>query len=813
LEVIGVGTVRVHELARALDMTSKEALDRLNRAGFNLKSHSSSVDEQRARAALVPPPPKGKPAPKKRAPERAPAGPAGPAKAKSTRATVAPPEPKPQAPSARRSEPVRTTRQKVVAARPERAHRATATEAQPAATKAPPAADARPKRAPGLARRPSGGTGVLDESRVTSPPVVAEPSPPPAAPHADIERPVTEQPPPAVPVREEIAAVAQPPSAPSPPAPVEEVPSEAPPAPPPTVRISETITVKELGEKLQLSPSELIKRLIRLGIMTTINQPLDVELVRTVAAKLGFAVEVAPLEEVVAEAKEVEDPALLQPRPPVVTIMGHVDHGKTSLLDAIRMTNVIAMEAGGITQHIGAYQVDLPGGKVTFLDTPGHEAFTAMRARGAQVTDIVVLVVAADDGVMPQTVEAINHANDAKVPILVAVNKIDKPGADPNRVKQQLTEHGLVPEEWAGQTIYVEVSAKKKLGIERLLEMLLLLAEIQELKANPTKPAKGVIIEAELDRGRGPVATVLVQQGTLRVGDVVVAGLHWGRVRAMINDKGRKVAEVAPATPVEVLGLSGVPMAGDSFIVVGDERKARQIALARQQKHREDMIVSKRRVTLEDLHRRIQEGEVKELRMIIKADVQGSLGPLRESLERLSTEAVRLKVIHASVGAVTETDVMLASASNAVILGFNVRPEPKAQKLAEQERVELRLYTVIYDAISEVRAAMEGLLGPKYVERAVGRVEVRQLFQVPKVGVIAGSFVADGKVVRDAQVRVVRDGTVVHEGRVASLRRFKEDAREVQSGFECGIGLMNFNDVKVGDILEVYQLEAVAQKL
>jgi translation initiation factor IF-2 len=590
-------------------------------------------------------------------------------------------------------------------------------------------------------------------------------------------------------------------------------PPEAPPAPPPTVRISEAITVKELAEKLQTSPSDLIKKLIKMGILTTINQPLDVELVKSVSGKLGFDVEVASLEEAAVEAEEIEDPSLLRPRPPVVTIMGHVDHGKTSLLDAIRQTNVIALEAGGITQHIGAYQVDLPEGKVTFLDTPGHEAFTAMRARGAQVTDIVVLVVAADDGVMPQTLEAINHAKDARVPILVAVNKIDKPAADPNRARQQLAEHGLVPEEWGGQTIYVDVSAKKRLGIDRLLEMLLLLAEIQELKANPHRPGKGVIVEAELDRGRGPVATVLVQQGTLKAGDVIVAGLHSGRVRAMINDKGRKVQEASAATPVEVLGLSGVPMAGDTFVVVADERRGRQIALSRQQKHREDMIVSKQRVTLGDLHRRIREGEVKELRIIIKGDVQGSIGPLRESLERISTEAVRLKVIHSSVGAVTETDVMLASASNAVIVGFNVRPETKAQKLAEHEKVEIRLYTVIYEAINEIRGAMEGLLEPKYVERPLGRVEVRQLFQVPKVGVIAGSFVVEGKVARDSPARVVRDGKVVHEGRIGSLRRFKEDVREVQSGYECGIGLANYNDVKVGDVLEVYQLESVAQKL
>ena len=634
----------------------------------------------------------------------------------------------------------------------------------------------------------------------------------PTRPARKPEVPVARVPPSPIPVREEAVAVAATPP-PQPPLHLEPAEPEAPPEPRPTVKISETVTVKELAEKLQTSPSDIIKKLIKIGIMTTINQPLDVELVKSAADTLGFVVEVASLEETAAEAKEVEDPSLLRPRPPVVTIMGHVDHGKTSLLDAIRQTNVIASEAGGITQHIGAYQVDLPNGKVTFLDTPGHEAFTAMRARGAHVTDIVVLVVAADDGVMPQTLEAVNHAKDAKVPILVSINKIDKPGGDPNRVRQQLSEHGLVPEEWGGQTIYVEVSAKKRLGIETLLEMLLLLAEIQELKANPHRPARGVVVEAELDRGRGPVATLLVQQGTLRVGDVIVAGLHSGRVRAMINDKGKKVQEAGPATPVEALGLSGVPMAGDTLVVVADERKGRQIALSRQQKHREEMIVSKRRVTLEDLYRRIQEGEVKELRIIIKGDVQGSVGPLRESLERISTEAVRLKVIHSSVGAITETDVMLASASNAVIVGFSVRPEPKAQKLAEQEKVEIRLYTVIYDAINEIRGAMEGLLAPKYVERPVGRVEVRQLFQVPKVGVIAGSFVLEGKVTRDSPVRVVRDGKVVHEGRVGSLRRFKEDVREVQGGFECGVGLTNFNDVKLGDILEAYELEAVAQKL
>jgi translation initiation factor IF-2 len=572
--------------------------------------------------------------------------------------------------------------------------------------------------------------------------------------------------------------------------------------------------VKELAGKLAKNPSDLIKKLIKLGIMATVNQTMTADVIKKLAANFGHEVEVAPPEELEeAAAAEVEDPAQLRPRGPVVTIMGHVDHGKTSLLDAIRHTSVAASEAGGITQHIGAYEVELPNGRVVFLDTPGHEAFTAMRARGAHVTDIVVLVVAADDGVMPQTVEAINHAKDAGVPMLVAINKIDKPSADPGRVRQQLADKGLVPEEWGGDTIYVELSAKKRQGIENLLDHLLVLAEVQELRANPTRPAKGTVVEAELDKGRGPVATVLVQQGTLRVGDSVVAGLHYGRVRALVNGKGRKVQEAGPTMPVEVLGLSGVSEAGDALLVVTDERKARQIALARQQKRREQATVAKPRVTLDDLHKRVQMGEVKELRIILKGDVQGSIEPMKESLERLSTPQVKLEVIHTAVGAVTESDVMLAAASDAVILGFSVRPEPKAQKLAERERVDVRLHTVIYEAVDQVKKAMEGLLEPQYVERHVGRLEVRNTFNVPKAGTVAGCYVQDGKAMRDATVRLVRDGRVIHEGKVASLRRFKDDVREVSAGYECGVGLLNFGDIKVGDLIEVYELEAVAPKL
>ncbi len=595
------------------------------------------------------------------------------------------------------------------------------------------------------------------------------------------------------------------------------------PVPPPVlkvVKIPETITVKELSGKLGSSPSELIKKLMKMGIMATVNQNLKPELVKQVAVKLGFDVEVVPVE-VEEVVTEVEDPTQLRPRPPVVTVMGHVDHGKTSLLDAIRHTEVIAEEVGGITQHIGAHEVELPrdpatkfpGGRVVFLDTPGHEAFTAMRARGAHVTDVVVLVVAADDGVMPQTIEAINHAKDANVPILVAVNKIDKPGADPTRVKQQLTEYGLIPEDWGGQTIFVEVSAKKRIGIENLLEMLLLQAEIMELKANPFKPAKAVAIEAKLDRGRGPVATVLVHQGTLKVGEVFVVGNKYGRVRALVDGKGRKIQEAGPSAPVEVLGLSGVPSAGDTLVVVADERKARQVAMVRQRQQRDDAFAAQRRLTLEDLHERIKEGEVKELRIVLKGDVQGSIEPLRESLERLSAQEVKLRVIHSGVGGINESDVMLGSASNGIVLGFNVRPDPKAQRLADQVGVEIRVYSVIYEAVAEIREAMEGMLEPQYVERAMGRAEVRATFGVPRFGTVAGCYVSEGKVFRDATVRLIRDSRVAHQGKIASLRRFKEDVREVQSGYECGIGLLNFSDIKVGDIIEAYELVPVAPKL
>lgn len=578
------------------------------------------------------------------------------------------------------------------------------------------------------------------------------------------------------------------------------------------------MTVKEFAESLGQKPAEIIRKLMDLNVMKTLNQPMDLEAGVLIAEGYGIAVETvaekggeALLEEVL-EAKESEQQ--LVPRAPVVTVMGHVDHGKTSLLDAIRETQVTDREAGGITQHIGASFVKAGDRGVTFLDTPGHEAFTAMRARGAQVTDIVVLVVAADDGVMPQTVEAINHAQAANVPIIVAVNKMDKPGANPDRVKQSLSEFGLTPEAWGGQTIYAEVSAKKKLGLDHLLDMLLLQAEIMELKADVGCSARGVVLEAKLDRGRGPVATMLIQGGTLKIGDVFVVGAVSGRVRGLTSDKGERLKEAGPSTPVEVIGLLGVPEAGDQLVVVKDDRAAREIAEARQQKQKDIGLVSTPKKTLEDLYADIQDSETKELGLLVKADVQGSIGALVDALLKLSTKAVKLRVIHSGVGGINESDVLLAAASNALIIGFHVRPDSKAASLAEREKVEIRLYNIIYEVLNDMRSAAEGLLAPTIKERVTGHAEVRQLFSVPKIGVIAGCYVSDGTIVRsNSRIRVLRDQVVVYEGKIGSLRRFKDDAREVQQGYECGIGVENFNDIKVGDVLEAFVLEEEAGKL
>lgn len=579
------------------------------------------------------------------------------------------------------------------------------------------------------------------------------------------------------------------------------------------IKISESITVGEMAKRMGVKANDLIRALMKMDFMATINHPLDFETASIIASDFGFEVENVAVD-LVDIVEAIPDSAEnLEKRPPVVTIMGHVDHGKTSLLDAIRTTNVIAGEAGGITQHIGAYDVELKGRKITFLDTPGHEAFTAMRARGAKVTDIVILVVAADDGVMPQTREAINHSKAAGVPIIIAINKIDKPDSKPERVKQELMEFGLVSEEWGGETIFVEVSAKLKTNLEELLEMVLLQADVLELKANPNKPARGTIVEAKLDKGRGPVATVLVQEGVAKVGDYFVCGIHYGRIRAMQNDRGEKVITAGPSMPVEVIGLTGVPDAGDNFIIMPDERQAKEIAMLRQQKVRETELAKSSKLSLEQLYEKIQMGEVKELNVVVKGDVQGSVEAVSESLRKLSTDAIRLRVINASVGAITETDVNLATASNAIVLGFNVRPEVKAQALAEKEGVDIRLYNIIYDAVDDIKKAMEGLLEPTLKEKYLGRAEIREVFSVPKHGNVAGSYVLDGKMLRNSQVRLLRDNIVIYEGKMASLRRFKDDTKEVAAGYECGISLENYNDIKPGDIIESFEIEKVATTL
>ena len=578
------------------------------------------------------------------------------------------------------------------------------------------------------------------------------------------------------------------------------------------VKIEEVITVGDLAHRMGVKAADVIKKLIEMGMPTTLNQLLDADTASLLAQEYGFEVEnVAPEVEslIDQEADREED---LAPRPPVVTIMGHVDHGKTTLLDAIRESNVTASEAGGITQHIGAYEVEHGGRRVVFLDTPGHEAFTSMRARGASVTDIVILVVGADDGVMPQTVESIDHAKAARVPIVVAVNKIDKPGAQPDRIRQQLSDHGLNPEEWGGTTLYANVSAKRRVGIAELLELILLQADVLELKANPTKLARGTVLEARLEKGRGPVATVLVQEGTLKVGDPIVTGSHYGRVRALANHKGKRLEAAGPGTPVEIQGLSGLPDAGQKFAVLKDERTARQIALHRGEKDREKAVV-RPRMSLEELHKRIDAGEVKDLNIVIKSDVQGSMEALQFSLGNLSGDKVKVNVIHAGVGGISESDVMLASASAAVIIGFAVRPEPKAAELAEREAVDVRLYSVIYDVVDDVQKAMEGMLEPTLKETTQGRAEVRNTFHISRIGTIAGCAVLSGKISRNANVRLLRDSVVVYEGKLASLKRFKDDVKEVLEGYECGLGIENFNDIQVGDQIEAYVIEKVAGTL
>ncbi|WIV10902.1 translation initiation factor IF-2 [Proteiniborus sp. MB09-C3] len=585
---------------------------------------------------------------------------------------------------------------------------------------------------------------------------------------------------------------------------------------PKIIEIDNKVQVKELAEKMDINSTQLIAKLIALGVMAGINQEIDFDTASIVASefncelKLTDQIEEQEEEDNIYDNLDYEDSEeSLKLRPPVVTVMGHVDHGKTSLLDAIRETHVTQREAGGITQHIGASAVTINNKKVVFLDTPGHEAFTSMRARGAQITDIAILVVAADDGVMPQTIEALNHAKAANVPIIVAVNKTDKEEANPDRVKQELTEYGLIPEEWGGDTIFVPVSALKRIGIDELLEMILLVAEMQELKANPNRKAVGTIIEAKLDKGRGPVATVLVQKGTLSVGDSVVAGAAHGKVRAMLDDKGKRVKKAGPSTPVEILGLSEVPEAGEHLYAVEDDKKSREISERKKEIIRNEQLKVNQKVSLDDLFERIKQGEVKDLNIIIKADVKGSIEAVKQSLEKLSIEEVKVNPIHGGVGAITESDIMLASASNAIVIGFNVRPTNAAMDIANRENVDVRTYRVIYNAIEDIEAAIKGMLAPEYREVVLGRAEVRATFKVPNVGVVAGVYVQQGKVLRNAKVRLLRDNIVIHEGSISSLKRFKDDVREILTGYEGGLGIEGYNDVKEGDVIEAYTLEEI----
>ena len=577
------------------------------------------------------------------------------------------------------------------------------------------------------------------------------------------------------------------------------------------ITIPENITVKDLAQEMKKTTAEVIKKLFALGIMATINNTIDFDTAYLVASEYGITAnkKVEVKEEDILFDETEDSPDELKPRPPVVVVMGHVDHGKTSLLDAIRSTNVIEGEAGGITQHIGAYMVNINGREITFLDTPGHEAFTSMRARGAQITDIAILVVAADDGVMPQTIEAINHAKAAEIPIIVAVNKIDLPGANVDKIKQELMEYELVPEEWGGDTIFVPISAKKHINIENLLEMVILVADVKELKANPNKQAKGTVIEARLDKAKGPIASMLVQRGTLDVGDTIVMGTSIGRIRAMRNDKGQKIKKAGPSTPVEIMGLTNVPQAGDTFYEVKDEKMAKHLIERRKRQEREQELAEQSKVTLSNLFEKMESENLKQLDIIVKADVQGTAQALKQSLEKLSNEEVRVKVIHSAVGAVTESDVQLAKAAKAIIIAFNVRPGTTAKDMAEKDSVEIKQYSVIYNAIEDVEAAMKGMLAPVYEEKVIGNVEVRQTFKVSSIGTIAGGYVLDGKVERNAGVRVIRDNVVIHEGKLASLKRFKDDVKEVTKGFECGMQIEKYNDLKEGDVIEVYIMEEV----
>jgi translation initiation factor IF-2 len=760
-----MGKIRVYELAKELQLDNKELLKKIEEMGIEVKSHMSVVDEESAKAITAsvkePPSPRAKSGKKAKKPAAA-AGKKTPAGKAAARKEPAKKE------TAKKATPKKETTEKPAGKK---------AKTKPAAAKAEPA-----KRTKKASETRAPRTGGKPEKK----PAEAKREKAPKKPGGEpAEKTVKE------PVKEPEAA-----------------PESTPPVP--VVQLSEGISARELAERLGVKVNDIIKKFFQKGKMVVVNQFLDFETVKSLAEEMGYVIQEVSVEEEGQPEQSGED---LVPRAPVVTIMGHVDHGKTSLLDAIRKSSLADREKGGITQHIGAYHVELPTGTVVFLDTPGHEAFTAMRARGAEVTDIVVLVVAADDGVMPQTREAVDHAKAAKVPIIVAVNKIDKPEAKPDTVKTQLAEFELVPEDWGGQTIFCDVSAKQRIGLDHLLEMILLQAEIMELKANPNKSCRGTVVESKLDRGRGPVATVLVQDGTLRIGDYFVTGTNYGKVRAIINEQGGTLPEAPPSTPVEVLGLSGVPSPGDGFQVVPDERKARQIASLRQQKAASSVQARPIRMSLQDLFSKIEQGKVKELLLIVKGDVQGSVEALSEALQKLTTETVKVRVIHRGVGTINEGDILLASASSAFVIGFNVRPELKVSDLAAREGVDMRFYNVIYKATEDIKKAMLGLLEPTYREEFQGRAEVRETFSVPRIGIIAGCGVLNGKITRNAEARIIRDGIVVYEGRISSLRRFKDDVKEVASGYECGIGLENYNDIKKSDVIETYMQVEVAPTL
>jgi translation initiation factor IF-2 len=849
--------VRINELARELEVKAKVVLEYLQEIGIKgKKTHSSSIEneladgvrkhfhalaeaeeaaekaaaaekarkEADARAARMRPAAKPAAPAEKPAAAKPPAAPAAPPRAPAQ--VVRPPAARPTAPQpgAQRPEAGTSPAKPQPGARPPVRPAAgpvtTRSGKQPVHRPTPTGKLPTPR--PAAPTRPAAKAGAPARS-TSRPPLPTDPSkaPPKAPPKAEPGKPIyARKPTRARPLMEKrfeegerkLHPVRARPGAGErrgartivPPPPVPREPRE--------IRITEGVTVRELAEKLDVRARDLLKTLLDRGAFASINQALDLQTATELAEAFSGIVTVVPFEEEVSqEITRDEKPEDLEPRAPVVTVMGHVDHGKTSLLDAIRETKVVEGEAGGITQHIGAYQVSVNGRKIVFIDTPGHEAFTRMRARGAKVTDIVVLVVAADDGVMPQTLEAIDHARAANVPLVVAVNKVDKADAEPERVKRQLSERGLMPEEWGGDTVFVEVSAKEKKNLDRLLEMILLVGDMRELKASPSVPASGIVLESRVDRGRGPVATVLVQNGTLRVGDTFLCGAVYGKVRALFDDRGHPVKAAPPTTPVEVLGLQSVPEAGDQF-QVADEAKARHVVEYRQAKRREATLARSAggRITLDQLHEQLRAGEVKELPIVIKADVQGSVEVLSEMLPKLSTDQVRLKIIHSGVGAVAETDVLLASASNAIIIAFNVRPDRKAQDLAQREQVDIRLHSVIYEVSDEIKKAMEGLLEPVIKETYLGRAEVRETFRIKGVGMIAGSYVQDGTIRRDADVRVLRDNVVIYTAKVSSLRRFKEDVSEVRSGFECGISIANFSDVKVGDILEFFTVQRVS---